>query len=127
MFNPNKDNEYTFRFTPEALATTIPYYAQRLLFFRYSGFLLLPLALIRDRRVWFGLIATFCFLFTLLFLPGRIFEAYAYLPFACATIALAAAATRLNPHWPADRDDSLAALEHPPPASRAQRKTRTRR
>jgi hypothetical protein len=99
LFNPNKDNEYTFRFTPEALAATIPFYAQRFLFFRYSAFLLLPLALIRDRRVWFGLIAAFCFVSTLLFLPGRLFEAYAYLPLACATIALAAAASRLNPLW----------------------------
>ena len=99
MFNPNLDNEYTFRFTPEALKATIPFYAQRFLFIPWSGFLLFPLALIRDRRIWFGLIATVCFLFTLLFLPGRLFEAYAYLPLAFATVALAAASTRLNPVW----------------------------
>ena len=99
LFNPNKDNDYTFRFTPAALATTIPFYTQRFLFFPFSGLVLLPLVLVRDRRVWFGLIAAFCFVFTLLFLPGRLFEAYAYLPLACATIALAAAASHLNPKW----------------------------
>jgi hypothetical protein len=97
LFNPNKDNEYTFRFTPEALATTVPFYAQRLFFFPWSALLLAPFALIRDRRIWFGLFATFCFFFTLLFLPGRLFEAYTYLPLTGATIALAAASTRLNP------------------------------
>jgi hypothetical protein len=99
IFNPNLDNEYTFRFTPAALQATIPFYAQRFLFLPFSGLALLPLALVRDRRVWFGLIAMVCFLFTLLFLPGRLFEAYAYLPLACATIALAAAASHLHPRW----------------------------
>jgi hypothetical protein len=99
LFNPNKDNDYTFRFSLNALRATLPFYSQRFLFFPFSGFLLLLLALVRDRRVWFGLIAMLCFLFTLLFLPGRLFEAYTYLPLACATIALAAAATRLSPKW----------------------------
>ncbi len=99
ILNPNKDNEYTFRFTPEALATTIPFYAQRFLFLPFSGLALVALAFLRDRRVRFGLLAMLCFLFTLLFLPGRLYEAYAYLPLACAAIALAAAATRLNLKW----------------------------
>ena len=99
ILNPNKNNDYTFRFSLNALRATIPFYTQRFLLFPFSGLLLLPLAFIRDRRVWFGLIATLCFLFTLLFLPGRLFEAYTYLPLACATIALSAAATRLHPRW----------------------------
>src|SRR5207302_951639 len=37
IFNPNKNNEYTFRFTPHALAATIPFYARRFLYFRFSG------------------------------------------------------------------------------------------
>ncbi len=99
ILNPNKNNDYTFRFSLNALRATIPFYTQRFLFFPFSGLALLLLALIRDRRVWFGLIATLCFLFTLLFLPGRLFEAYTYLPLACATIALSAAATRVRPRW----------------------------
>ena len=95
--NPNIDNEYTFRFNMEALRATVPFYARRFLLFRGSGLLLLLLVFVRDRRVWFGLLAAGCFLFTLLFLPGRLYEAYAYLPLACVAIALAAAASRVRP------------------------------
>jgi hypothetical protein len=99
LLNPNKDNEYTFRFTPAALLATAPFYAERFLLIPFSGFALLALAFLRDRRVWFGLAAAAAFLFVLLFLPGRLFEAYVYLPLAGATIAMAAAATHVRPAW----------------------------
>jgi hypothetical protein len=99
LLNPNKDNDYTFRFTWKALTATVPFYARRFLLFWGSGLLLFALLLIRDRRVWFGLFAAACFIFTLLFLPGRLYEAYIYLPLACATIAMAAAASRARPIW----------------------------
>lgn len=99
IMNPNKDNAYTFRFTRAALAATIPFYARRFLFLPFSGFALFALTFVRDRRVWFGLLSMLCFLFTLLFLPGRLFEAYAYLPLACATISISAAASHLSPKW----------------------------
>jgi hypothetical protein len=99
LLNPNKDNEYTFRFTPAALFTTTPFYAGRFLLIPFSGFALAALALLRDKRVRFGLAAGLAFLFVLLFLPGRLFEAYAYLPLAGATIAMAAAATHVRPAW----------------------------
>ncbi len=97
--NPNIDNEYTFRFHVDALRSTVPFYARRFLLFRGSGLLLLLLVFVRDRRVWFGLVAAACFIFTLLFLPGRLYEAYAYLPLACVAIALAAAASHVRPVW----------------------------
>ena len=99
LLNPNRDNEYTFRFTLAALAKTVPFYAQRFLFLPFSGLALLALALIRDRRVWFGLAASLLCLFTLLFLPGRLFEAYTYLPLACASVAIAAAASHIRAYW----------------------------
>ncbi|MES1258683.1 MAG: hypothetical protein ABUS51_09635 [Acidobacteriota bacterium] len=99
LLNPNKNNDYTFRFTPGALATTIPFYARRFLFVPFGGAALLLLALVRDRRVWFGLAAMALFLFPLLFLPGRLFEAYAYLPLAAAVIALCAAGSHVRPVW----------------------------
>jgi hypothetical protein len=40
-----------------------------------------------------------CFVFTLLFLPGRLYEAYAYLPLTGAVIAVTCAASRVNPAW----------------------------
>jgi hypothetical protein len=61
--------------------------------------LVVLLVFVPDRRVWFGLVAAVCFLFTLLFLPGRLYEAYAYLPLACIALALAAASTRVRPVW----------------------------
>lgn len=94
--NPNHDNEYSFRFTWQALGTTAPFYARQLLLLPGSGLLLLPLALLRDRRVWFGLAAVGCFVFVLLFLPGRLYAAYAYLPLCVAAIAMAAASARAS-------------------------------
>ncbi|MDE3197300.1 MAG: hypothetical protein KGN84_13200, partial [Acidobacteriota bacterium] len=64
LLNPNKDNEYTFRFTPDALRATIPFYARRFLYLPMSGLALLLLVPVRDRRVWFGLSACGLFLFT---------------------------------------------------------------
>jgi hypothetical protein len=97
--NPNHDNDYTLRFTPGALRQTVPFYAHRLLMFKGSGLLLGLLLFIRDRRIWFGLAALAMLLVPLLVLPGRLFEAYAYLPLAFAAIAIAAAASRWNPAW----------------------------
>jgi hypothetical protein len=99
VLNPNENNEYTFRFTFNALRLTAPFYAHRFLMFPLSGFLLFALAFIRDRRIWFGLLAMLLVMVPLLFLPGRLFEAYAYLPLACAVIAMAAAASRRHPVW----------------------------
>ncbi|HXK05737.1 MAG TPA: hypothetical protein VMS37_25270 [Verrucomicrobiae bacterium] len=87
--NPNRDNDYTFRFTPDALAKTIPYYAGRVFLVPWLGLLVPVLALTaRRRRVWFGLAMAALFFVPLAFLPGRIFSAYCYLPFAGLAIAL---------------------------------------
>jgi hypothetical protein len=87
--NPNRDNDYTFRFTLAALRQTLPYYAGRVLLLPYVGLAIAALTLtVRNRRVWFGLAMMALFLAPLLFLPGRIFSAYCYLPFAGLAIAL---------------------------------------
>jgi hypothetical protein len=101
VLNPikNKNTDYSFHFAFNALKRTAPFYAHRFLMFPLSGFLLFALAFIRDRRIWFGLLAMVLVMVPLLFLPGRLFEAYAYLPLACAAIAMAAAASRWNPVW----------------------------
>jgi len=101
LLNPNryKDNDYTFHFTLDALRSTLPFYAARILLFPFSGIALFALALVRDRRVWFGLAGMTILVSTLLFLPGRQFIAYAYLPIAFATIAIASALARVRPAW----------------------------
>ncbi|MEO8595727.1 MAG: hypothetical protein ABI759_20575 [Candidatus Solibacter sp.] len=96
--NPNKDNDYTFRFTAEALAKTSIFYAGRVFLLPYAGFAVLLFAVMaRHRRTWFGLAAMLLFLFPVLFLPGRMFSAYCYLPFAGLAIALTGVAERASP------------------------------
>lgn len=101
LLNPNKNlnNAYTFHFTPEALGSTIPFYAARILLVPFSGIALFALAATRDRRVWFGLAGMAILTVTLLFLPGREFIAYAYLPIAFAAIAIASAFANVRPAW----------------------------
>jgi hypothetical protein len=96
--NPNRDNDYTFRFTAEALATTGVFYAGRVFLIPYLGFVIPAFAFVaRNRRTWFGLAAMGLFLFPVLFLPGRIFSAYCYLPFAFLSIALTGVGEALSP------------------------------
>ncbi len=96
VWNPNKNNAYTFRFTLDALRHTVPFYSGRFLILPFSG---LALAFVRDRRVWFGLISMCILMVPLLFLPGRLYQAYGYLPLTCAAIAFGAAASHLNAVW----------------------------
>ena len=86
--NPNHDNDYTFRFTAAALATTSVFYAYQVLLTPFAGFLL-PVAawFARSRRAWFGLALMLVLFFPLLFLPGRLFAAYCYAPFVGLAIA----------------------------------------
>jgi hypothetical protein len=96
--NPNPDNDYTFRFTPDALAKTSIFYASRIFLLPYLGFVVPAFALLaRNRRTWFGLAMMGLFLFPLLFLPGRIFSAYCYLPFTGLAIALTGVAEAASP------------------------------
>jgi hypothetical protein len=90
ILNPNKNNEYTFRFTLSALGTSSIYYAGRVLLVPYLGFVL-PLAafLARNRRTWFGLAMMATLFVPLLFLPFRMFSAYCYTPFTGLAIVLA--------------------------------------
>jgi len=88
--NPNRDNAYTFRFGFLELWRTTRFYASRLFLVNYVG-LLAPLAAIwaPNRRTWFGL-STMALLFVpMLFLPGRVANAYCYAPFIGLAIALA--------------------------------------
>jgi hypothetical protein len=96
--NPNKDNDYTFRFTAAALAKTSVFYAGRIFLIPYLGFVVPAFALLgRNRRTWFGLAAMGLFLFPVLFLPGRVFSAYCYLPFTGLAIAITGLAETASP------------------------------
>ncbi len=94
LLNPNRDNDYTLRFTPTAAWTSLAYYSGKIFLLPFAGFVLVAAAiLIRNRAVRFGLAVMVLFFAPLLFLPGRLFGAYTYLPltgFALAAASLAA-------------------------------------
>ncbi|MCX6621242.1 MAG: hypothetical protein NTY38_09205, partial [Acidobacteria bacterium] len=92
---PNTDSDYTFRFTPGVLATTIAFYSTRLGLAPYAGLAVLTLPfLARDRRATWGVVTLIGLLAPMLFLPGRLYAAYLYVPLIGAAIALAALASR---------------------------------
>ena len=98
VLNPNHDNDYTFRFTIAALAKTSVFYASRVFLIPYLGFVVPLFALVApNRRTWFGLAMMGLFFFPMLFLPGRIFSAYCYVPFTGLTIALTGVAESAAP------------------------------
>lgn len=100
LLNPNTDNAYTFRFTPQAAAETSVFYASRIFLLPYLGFALPLAALVwRNRRVWLGLAAMLVLFFPLLFLPGRIFSAYCYVPFIGLAILFSGVAEAVRPVW----------------------------
>ena len=86
-------NPYSFHFSIAALTETVPFYTSNLLLIPCGGLAMLALPfLVRNRRVWFGWTAACLFLAPLLFLPGRMFAVYWYLPMTGLAIALAAVA-----------------------------------
>src|SRR6266566_3723130 len=100
FLNPNTDNDYTFRFTPAAFWKALTFYASRILLIPYAGFALIVLLLLfRDRRLWFGAATMAWFFVPLLFLPGRLFAAYCYLPLAgfALMVATIASVPQLTP------------------------------
>ena len=126
--NPNKDNDYTFRFTAAALAKTSVFYAGRIFLIPYLGFVVPAFAfLARNRRTWFGLAAMGLFLFPVLFLPGRMFSAYCYLPFTGLAIAITGLAESASPAALATVSGAVAAHGHPRIAPAAARDAGQRR
>jgi hypothetical protein len=98
LANSNRTADYTFQFTASALAATSAFYAGRIFLVPYLGFATPAFALLaRNRRTWFGLAAMLLFLFPVLFLPGRMFSAYCYLPFSGLAIALTGLAEAASP------------------------------
>ncbi len=97
FLNPNLDNDYTFRFTPAAVARTFQFYSPKVFLWPYL-FLLLPLGALaaRNRRAWFGLATMVLFFVPLMFLPGRLFPAYCYVPFIGLAIAFSGIAPAGN-------------------------------
>ena len=98
LLHPLQGGDYSFHFTAAAFAMTAPFYAGEVFLTPYLGFLL-PLSALaaKNRRTWFGLAMMGLFFFPLLWLPGRIFSAYCYLPFTGLAIAMAGVAETVRP------------------------------
>lgn len=93
--NAGTDNDYTLRFTPEAVGRTLEFYASKILLLPWAGLALIPAAwFVKDRRVKFALMAVPLLLGPLWFLPGRLFAVYLYLPLAALALALAFASAK---------------------------------
>jgi hypothetical protein len=100
LMSRSQNNDYTFRFTLPALVQTSRYYASRVFLVPYAGFAIFAAALLApNRRTWLGLAMLTIFFLPLLFLPGRMFSAYCYLPFTGLAIALTGLPAVARPIW----------------------------
>lgn len=90
LVNRTRESVYTLRFTPAALAATVPFYLKHVVLNKFGALLLAPLAwFARDRQFWRYAIAAIALLIPLLFLPGRLFPVYLYVPMIPITMGLA--------------------------------------
>ena len=102
LLNPNEDNSYAFQFTPAAIVASAQFYAAALFGVPWAGFGVLALpAVWRKPRLWFGIAATALFFVPLVFLPGRLFSAYWYVPLIGLAIAVASLADGRYGRWAA--------------------------
>ncbi|MDX2154532.1 MAG: hypothetical protein SFV54_27570 [Bryobacteraceae bacterium] len=96
--NRGSDSAYTLRFTPGAFLTCLQFYAGKIFLAPYAGFLLLPAVFfVRDKRFRWGLLSFALLLAPMLFLPGRLFAVYLYVPLIALSLGLTAVFERLPP------------------------------
>ena len=89
------DHPYRMDFEPGALWKTASFYASKILWIPYAGFLLLVSPfLVRDRRIYFGAAILICGIAIYLVLPGRVAEVYLYLPMIGAAVMVGALTAR---------------------------------
>lgn len=90
--------DYAITFSLRALRTTTEFYSSRLFFFPWSGMTMLALPLlVRDWRVWAGVVGFWAMLTPALCLPMRLYPAYLYAPFAFFTLAVTPVVERRKP------------------------------
>ncbi|MEO8661374.1 MAG: hypothetical protein ABI693_23080 [Bryobacteraceae bacterium] len=98
FLNHGRQGDYALHFSLDAFRTCLHFYADHILLAPWAGFALLPLALlIRNRRLWFGVASAFLFMVPLLFLPGRLFAVYLYVPLFALALGLSALAESVRP------------------------------
>ena len=91
LFRNSNPSEYSFVFTAAGLAQTLVFYSRQIAFLPYAGLVLLAMPFVtKNKLVWFGLAMGILFLGPVLFIPGRLYGAYLYLPLAGIGLAVAA-------------------------------------
>lgn len=101
LSNRAVDNDYSLRFTLDALRKTSAFYLSKVLLFPYSGFVLLPLAALwpGERARWrrWAVLGFLALLGPLWFLPGRLFAVYLYVPMLAVALLAGNIAERAHP------------------------------
>jgi hypothetical protein len=98
--NGGPHTDYSLVFTPQALGKTLTFYSSRLFVLPFAGLVLIALPFVfRERRMFLGAIMMAAFFFPLLFLPGRLFPAYCYLPLTGAAVEIADMVGIVPPAW----------------------------
>lgn len=93
MINHGRDSYYTLRFGLDDILKCVNYYSSAVFLVPYLGLVLVVLAIaISDSRLRFGLATLLLLMAPMLALPGRLFEAYLYVPLFGLAIAMAALA-----------------------------------
>ncbi|HYL34562.1 MAG TPA: hypothetical protein VEV17_01470 [Bryobacteraceae bacterium] len=95
----NGINAYALHFTADVLWQTVAFYSSAVFVVPLAGLVLLALPLlVRDRRLYIGLILMAATFLPMLALPGRLLEAFWYVPLIGLAMTVAAVAGRL-PRW----------------------------
>ncbi len=94
-----QSSPYSLQFSPSALWHSIAFYSSAIFLVPFAGLalLLLPL-LVRDRRLYLGIIFMASAFVPLLVLPGKLVVVYWYIPLIGVAIAASAIASR-TPRW----------------------------
>ncbi len=100
LANRGSNSDYSLRFTAAAFWKCLSFYGSRLILLPFAaiGMVALPF-LVRDRRMWFGLGSAGLLMLPMMFLPGRLYSVYLYVPLAGLAIAFSAAADRISLVW----------------------------
>jgi hypothetical protein len=98
--NAQRDSVYTLRFTPASVLVTIPFYLKQAVLNKFGAVVLAPLALLaRERSLQIAVLGMAALLVPLLFLPGRLFGVYLYVPLIALMPGLALACSSVPKRW----------------------------
>lgn len=100
LANRAVDNDYSLRFTTDALLKTSQFYLSEVLLAPYLGFALLALLFVPGKpRLRLAIVSFFVLIGPLWFLPGRLFSVYLYVPLIALAVGVAVITEKLHWRW----------------------------